>query len=106
MKMGRSTVGNSFECSSVANVAISEAELVDRVLDWVRKHQQTTNTAGGEIAPETDLLASGLLDSLGFIELITFIEGQDGCRVDLTDVDPGDFSMVKGLCRLALSSQP
>ena len=80
---------------------ISEAELTDRVIAWVRQNKQISNAAGGEITPDTDLLASGLLDSLGFIELITFIESLDGCGVDLTDVDPGDFAMVRGLCKLA-----
>jgi acyl carrier protein len=83
-------------------VPISEAELTARAIEWVRKNGQATDPAGSEIAPDTDLLASGLLDSLGLIELIAFIESQDGCRVDLTDVDPADFSMVRGLCRLAL----
>jgi acyl carrier protein len=86
-------------------VAISEAELTERVVEWIRQNGQTTDSSGREIAPDTDLLASGLLDSLGFIDLIAFIEEQDGCRVDLTDVDPDDFSRVKGLCRLALRKQ-
>ena len=87
------------------NVPISEAELTDRVIEWIRKNRQTTESAGTEITADTDPLASGLLDSLGFIELIAFIERQDGCRVDLTDVDPGDFAVVRGLCGLALRNQ-
>jgi acyl carrier protein len=86
-------------------VAISEAELTERVVEWIRQNGQMTDSTGWEITPDADLLASGLLDSLGLIDLIAFIEEQDGCRVDLTDVDPDDFSMVKGLCRLALQKQ-
>jgi amino acid adenylation domain-containing protein len=91
---------------SVSNETITEAELTDRVMEWVRKNQQMTESAGWEITPDTDLVAGGLLDSLGLIELIAFIESLDGYRVNLTDVDPDEFSTVKGLCGLALRTHP
>ena len=56
-----------------------------------------------EISAETDLLASGLLDSLGIVDLILFVEQRHGYKVDLIDVDPNEFSVVEGLCRIALS---
>lgn len=86
-------------------MAISQAELTERVVEWIRQNGQMTDSTGSEIAPDADLLASGLLDSLGLIELIAFMESHHGYRVDLTDVDPDDFSTVQGLCRLALRNQ-
>lgn len=82
-----------------------EAQLVDLVINWVRSNHRPGNSPNGDISPETDLIASGMLDSFGFIDLIVFMESQSGCRIDLTDVDPNDFSIVKGLCRIALRSQ-
>ena len=32
-----------------------------------------------------------------------FVVRQHGCKVDLLDVDPNEFSVVKGLCRVAVS---
>ena len=39
----------------------------------------------GEIAPDTELLMSGLIDSLGVMNLVSWIEQQ----ID-TQIDPGD----------------
>lgn len=82
-----------------------EAQLVDLVINWVRSNHRPGNSPNGDISPDTDLIASGMLDSFGFIDLIVFMESQSGCRIDLTDVDPNDFCVVKGLCRIALRSQ-
>ena len=86
-------------------MAIAEAELTTRVIEWVRTHKRRATSAAGEITLDTDLLATGLLDSLGLIELIGFIESHEGCGVDLSEADPDDFATVNGLCRLALSNQ-
>ncbi len=87
-------------------MAIAEAELTDHIIEWVRKNTRGTSAAEREITPETDLLATGLLDSLAFIDLIGFVESHVGCGVDLNDADPIDFTTVNGLCRLALSRKP
>lgn len=86
-------------------MATSEAQLVDLVINWVRSNHRPGNSRNGKISPDTDLIASGLLDSFGFIDLIVFIESQSGCRIDLTDVDPNEFCVVKGLCQIILRSQ-
>lgn len=82
-----------------------ETQLVDLVINWVRSNHRPGNSPNGDISPDTDLIASGMLDSFGFIDLIVFMESQSGCRIDLTDVDPHDFCIVKGLCRIALRGQ-
>ncbi len=86
-------------------MSMSEAQLVDLVINWVRSNHRPENSRNGDISPHTDLIASGMLDSFGFIDLIVFIESQSGCRIDLTDVDPSEFCIVKGLCRITLRSQ-
>jgi acyl carrier protein len=82
--------------------AISEEILVADVIVWVREHRQP-GSSDEEISADTDLLGSGLLDSLGMVDLILFVERQHGYKVDLIDVDPNEFSVVKGLCRIALT---
>lgn len=83
-------------------MTISESELIARVIEWTRAHQPSGSSAETEINEDTDLIATGLLDSFGFVDLIVHIESLDGCKVDLTDVDPAEFAVVKGLCRIAL----
>jgi acyl carrier protein len=43
---------------------------------------------------DTDLLATGLLDSLGFVELLLALERHCGVRVAMESVDPEDFRSI------------
>jgi acyl carrier protein len=79
-----------------------EIELVDLIIKWVRKNAQTNGNGQVELTMHTNLMESGMLDSIGFVELIVFMERQTGGNIDLTDVDPGEFTTVQGLCRIAL----
>jgi acyl carrier protein len=79
-----------------------EIELDDLITRWVRKNAQTNGNGHVELTRQTNLIESGLLDSIGFVELIVFMEGQTGCNIDLTDVDPSEFTTVEGLSRIAL----
>jgi len=85
--------------------SITEQELIDLVIEWVKQnHKLSVPSSEIEISGDTDLLASGLVDSFGFVDLILHIESIDELRVDLTDADPIEFTVVKGLCRIALRS--
>ena len=46
------------------------------------------------IERDQDLLAAGLVDSLGITELITFLEGSYAIEVDDDDVDAENFSSI------------
>lgn len=81
---------------------VTEDRLVDLLIGWVKQNSPKSQAAGLEINRDTDLIASGLLDSFGFVDLIVYLESHGGCKVDLSDADPSEFSVVKGLCRLAL----
>jgi acyl carrier protein len=79
-----------------------EIELVDLIIKWVRNNAQTNGDGHVEITVHTNLLESGLLDSIGFVDLIVFMERQTGCNIDLTDVDPNEFTTANGLSQIAL----
>jgi acyl carrier protein len=79
-----------------------EIELDDLITKWVRRNVQTNGNGHVELTRHTNLIESGLLDSIEFVELIMFMERQTGCNIDLTDVDPGEFTTVEGLSRIAL----
>jgi len=86
-------------------MTMSEAQLVDLVINWVRSNHRPGNSPNGNISPDTDLIATGMLDSFGFIDLIMFIESQSGCKIDLTNIDPSEFCIVKGLCRIFMGNR-
>jgi acyl carrier protein len=81
-----------------------ELEIVDLAVRWVKNNMQANGNRHVELTGDTDLMESGLLDSVGFVELIVFIESQMSCHLDLTDVDPSEFTTVNGLCRIALGN--
>ena len=78
----------------------SESELIDIVIAWVNQNKQKGKDTV-EITENTDLFASGVLDSVALVDLIVYLESHAGCAIDLTDADPTEFSVVKGLCRIA-----
>jgi acyl carrier protein len=49
--------------------------------------------------PDDELLASGVIDSLGVIELLTFIEQQLAIRVPPADVTVQNFQTVNAMTR-------
>ncbi len=79
-------------------------QLTELIIQWVRQNGHFEQFSDPQITEDTDLMASGLLDSFGFVDLLLFIESQSGIKVDLTDVDPSEFALVKGLCDIALSN--
>jgi acyl carrier protein len=78
-------------------------ELVALVIQWVKENKRSSDFPDPEITENTDLMAAGLLNSFDFVDLVLFIEEQSGLKINLADVDPGEFTIVKGLCSIALS---
>jgi acyl carrier protein len=46
------------------------------------------------IERETDLIASGIIDSFGIVGVVDFIEERFGVTVDDADIDPENFRTV------------
>jgi acyl carrier protein len=82
--------------------SLSESGLIELVIQWVQENKLQNGSGNPEITPDTNLLERGLLDSLSFVHLILFLESQAECRINLFDVDPAEFTQVRGLCRIAL----
>jgi acyl carrier protein len=85
--------------------SLTQPELTGLIIQWVRDNRQPGDFADPEINENTDLMAAGLLDSFGFVDLLLFLEGQTGTKVDLTEVDPSEFTVVKSLCNVVIASR-
>ncbi|HKW34565.1 MAG TPA: acyl carrier protein [Candidatus Acidoferrum sp.] len=81
--------------------AVAEQELIDLAVRWVKENGHN-GSDHMEITEHTNLLESGLLDSFAFVDLVLFIENHTGNKLDLIDVDPEQFTVVRNLCHLAL----
>lgn len=80
-----------------------EEALAKHLTEWVKKGRETAGADVPAFSEDTDLIATGILDSRGFIEMMIEVEQQTGNRIDLNDVDPSEFTTIKGLCRCAMS---
>ncbi len=80
-----------------------EEALAKHLIEWVKQGRGAVGAESSDVSEDTDLIATGILDSRGFIEMMLEVEQQTGNRIDLNDVDPGEFTTIKGLCRCAMS---
>lgn len=51
----------------------------------------------GSVAHDDDLLADGIIDSLGITELITFLERRYGIKVEDDDVEAENFRSIDSI---------
>lgn len=61
---------------------------MEEVIKWIRsKHPDLE----GEIARDTDLIESRLIESVSFLEFITLLEELSGEQIDVGSLRVGDF---------------
>ena len=82
---------------------IQEDELIGSTKRWIKRMRDSVQSVPVEVTEETDLIANGILDSLGFIELMLYLETITEEKIDLNDADPKDFTTIRGLCRTILN---
>jgi acyl carrier protein len=56
-----------------------------------------TGLAPGSLSHDEDLLAAELIDSLGIVTLVTFLEGQFGIAIADEDLTPEHFRTVDSI---------
>jgi acyl carrier protein len=81
---------------------MTHEQFLELLTNWIKANKHLPE--GMRISADTELLGSGLLDSFDFLDLIVHIESKTGRKIDLAVADPSEFSMVRGLCSLALGS--
>ncbi|QDV53113.1 phosphopantetheine-binding protein [Gimesia fumaroli] len=69
-----------------------------RLIDFLR-----SVTGQQDITASTDLLDSGLLDSLTMMDLLVFVESEFELRLDFQDIKPELFKSPETIARLIAS---
>jgi len=65
------------------------------VTDFIRNEVVRSQDA---IEPSYSLIESGILDSLGVLKLVMFLEERYGIQVDAGDVIPKNFDSIDAIC--------
>ena len=80
---------------------IDAGEFKRNIHDWVMANRQP-GVAVSELNDGTDLIASGALDSVGFVQLLGYAESMLGRQIDFANADTDDFTTLGGFTALAL----
>jgi acyl carrier protein len=72
-----------------------ERDLVQWILGYLEEEEEVP--ADVEITASTDLVATGALDSIGFVGLIAKFEELTGTEVDFAEIDPEELTSVRSL---------
>lgn len=83
---------------------LQEEQLSGLIKEWVIQNHKGYEAGVTDFTNNDDLLASGALDSMGFVELLVHVESIVGKKVDLTDLDPNEFTSIRGLSKSLLNS--
>lgn len=78
------------------------------LLDWVGENNQADDPDNLVVDVTTNLLESGVLDSVGLLDLLAFAESETGLVIDLNALDHDEFDSIltiSGLCDW-LASRP
>ena len=79
---------------------MDDAELRTLTFSLLAPKLEAAGISAVEVEESTSLVDLGILDSMGFLELISQLEIQSGRTIDFDDVDPEEFTTVAGILRL------
>ena len=75
-------------------------EIRQQLINHLRPRLERFGIAEGELTAGFDLVKSGFVNSLEFVELVTGLEKHFGIEVDFESaIDKGDFTTFGGLAR-------
>jgi acyl carrier protein len=61
--------------------------------------------AAYELDPDYDLLENGIVDSLGVLTVLAWVEDRFGVEIDVGEIDEDDFRSVRAICALAAGAE-
>jgi len=77
-----------------------ESEISKQVIQLLRNKLQRLSIRENELGANFDLVKSGLLNSLEFVDLVASLERINDCEIDFEEaLDNGDFTTIGGLIR-------
>jgi acyl carrier protein len=75
----------------------------DEIRAFIRRRFPLAATAG--VTDEDSLLDSGIIDSLGILDLVAFLEKTYGIRVGDEELNPGNFDSIASVARFVATKK-
>ena len=86
--------------------ALEEDQLIQSAITWILENSPNARNSGLEILGTTNLMEEAILDSMGFVDLLAYLEKTTGREIDLLELDEDDLSTLQGICRAACNAAP
>ena len=81
------------------------SNIVSKVIDWTNKNCLKDNP-GCVVTEDTPLLENGLMDSMDFLSLVTFLEEEHNIKIDTDDMTPDNFETPRAVAALVKKCHP
>jgi acyl carrier protein len=72
-------------------------EIKKQIIQIIKERLVDTTSGSFTVDDEIDLIGSGILSSIGFIEVITELEKKFKIEFDFDNIDPSEYSSVSGI---------
>ena len=83
-------------------MALAEAEVIDAVTGFIRENFLYMKP-DFELNPEDKLLEQGIIDSMGVVELLTFVQDRFGIQPADDDITEENLGSLRAIARFVLS---
>jgi acyl carrier protein len=80
-----------------------KSEIREYMISYLKENSEAGMIDGNDI-DKIDLFGSGIMSSLGFMDLIVAIEGRFNIEIDFEEADPSEFSTFAGLVSMAVQA--
>lgn len=80
---------------------LTDAEVRDLITGSLAEPLRAAGLDPADVPEDLDLIARGIVDSLGFLELISELEQRLGFEADFEDADPDQLAVLGYIARLA-----
>lgn len=84
---------------------LAERDARAYLVSYLNDLAERLGAADLQLADDTRLLDTGVVDSVGFIELVIAAEDHFGITLDLARHDPAEFTTLGGLVRAVVASE-
>ncbi len=81
-------------------------DLESTLLEWLQTHGSFAEDGNVRVDLDTDFMETKVLDSLGFIELLEFVEDVTGHHIEIEEIGVAVLTTVRSLCRHVRAAVP
>jgi len=84
---------------------MDEKSVQIQLLNILKPKLELFNKDPGEVALDESLMELGILDSMSFLEFIVSLEEIFQTELDLSEMEPSEFSTIQQLSKLIIQSR-